>query len=337
MNCNRFFRTFFWVIGILASVTDHRAAADLAVEPKADCLVITDRGQPVATYVFRNDKIPRPYFANVHAPGRIQVTRNHPPIPGMDAMDHDTIHPGVWLAFGDVNGHDFWRNKARIIHVCFIEPPGIHDGLVSIKTENTFQTLEGEPICRQVSHLTLETRPSGYLVTWDATFQSDLQDLIFGDQEEMGLGVRVATAITEKNGGVIRNSTGAEGAKATWGRKAAWSDYTGTIGSRRAGILLMPDPGNFQTSWYHNRDYGLMVANPFGRHAFTKGEKNAVVVKKGESFRLRFGILIHAAELGQDVDLAAEYEYFKHFISASDTEPMRARPTGDVIPQEKIP
>ncbi|MBM3861987.1 MAG: hypothetical protein FJ395_20375, partial [Verrucomicrobia bacterium] len=85
---------------------------------------------------------------------------------------------------------------------------------------------------------------------------------------------------------------------------------SGVIGERRVGVLLMPDPKNFRASWFHNRDYGLMVANPFGRNAFTKGEKSAVVVKKGESFRLRFGVLIHAVP----PDLAAEYEYFKRAL-----------------------
>jgi len=76
-------------------------AADFAVQQEADRVLITDDGQPVATYVFRDDKILRPYFANVHAPGGIQVTRNHPPVPKVDATDYDTMHPGVWLAFGD--------------------------------------------------------------------------------------------------------------------------------------------------------------------------------------------------------------------------------------------
>lgn len=101
-------------------------AADFAVQQKPDRVIITDAGRPVTTYVFRDDKILRPYFANVHAPGGIQVTRNHPPVAGADPTDHDTMHPGVWLAFGDLSGQDFWRNKARVVHVRFVEPPAVH-------------------------------------------------------------------------------------------------------------------------------------------------------------------------------------------------------------------
>jgi len=298
---------------LLTGVAPH-ASADFAFKQEADSLVITRSGQPVATYVFRDDKVLRPHFRQVHAPGGIQVTRNHPPVAGQDATDHDTMHPGLWLAFGDISGNDFWRNKAVIKHERFIEPPAVRDGVLTFTTENTLLTTNGQPLCAQTSRVTLAARPCGYLLIWEVTFKAGARDFVLGDQEEMGLGVRVATAITQKNGGVIRNSAGGEGAKATWGRTADWCDYSGVIGERRVGVLLMPDPRNFRPSWFHNRDYGLMVANPFGRNAFTKGGKSAVVVKKGEAFRLRFGVLTRAAVWGQDVDLAAEYEHFKRTL-----------------------
>lgn len=41
--------------------------------------------------------------------------------------------------------------------------------------------------------------------------------LAFGDQEAMGFGTRVATALTGKNGGSITSSAGLTTAKDTWG------------------------------------------------------------------------------------------------------------------------
>lgn len=146
------------------------AAVLFTVEQKTDCLVITRAGQPVATYVFRDDKVLRPYFKHLHAPGGIQVTRNHPPVIGKDATDHDTMHPGVWLALGDINGHDFWRNKAIIKHERFIDSPAIRDDTLTFTTDNTLQTANGETVCKQTSHITLAARPCGYLLIWDATF-----------------------------------------------------------------------------------------------------------------------------------------------------------------------
>ena len=69
-------------------------------------------GQPIVDFVFRDERILRPYFANARVANGVQVTRNHPPILDVDAVDHDTMHPGIWLGFGDISGQDFWRNKA---------------------------------------------------------------------------------------------------------------------------------------------------------------------------------------------------------------------------------
>src|SRR5262249_44671572 len=60
--------------------------------------------KPFATYVYKDDRIPRPYFAHVYAPNGVQVTRNHPPVEGKDFTDHPDFHLGLWLAFGDLGG-----------------------------------------------------------------------------------------------------------------------------------------------------------------------------------------------------------------------------------------
>jgi hypothetical protein len=272
-----------------------------------DRLVIAHSGQPVAEFVFRDERILRPYFANVHARGGLKVTRNHPPITGVDATDHDTMHPGIWLAFGDISGADFWRNKGRIEHVRFIEPLAVQDGRLTFATECRLRTAEGRNLCSLTNRFTLAAQTNAWLLVWDTTLRSDENDFTFGDQEEMGFGARVATAITEKNGGVITSSTGLKTAKNTWGQPAGWCDYSGTIDGRRIGITLLSDPNNFRPSWWHNRDYGVFVANPFGRAAMKQGDKSAVTVKRGEDFRLRFGAVMHA---GDGYDAAAACHRF---------------------------
>jgi hypothetical protein len=166
----------------------------------------------------------------------------------------------------------------------------------------------------QVSGVTLSKLPTGFLLVWEATFQSGPGDLIFGDQEEMGLGIRVATSLTEKNGGLITSNTGAKTAKGTWGKSFDWCDYSGVIGHQRVGATLMPDPQNFRPSWWHNRDYGLMVANPFGREAMKQGDTSKVTVRKGETFRIRFGVFLHASPQDQESNLAEAYALFLKLI-----------------------
>lgn len=288
------------------------------VAQKPDRLVISCVGRSsapshVAEYVFADKKILRPYFANVHAPGGQRVTRNHPPVEGRDAVDHAENHPGLWLAFGDISGHDFWRNQGRIEHVRFTEKPATSDDELTFATQSKLVTREGKELCQLASRFLLADRKDSWLLVWDATFHSDEGDFTFGDQEEMGFGVRVATALTEKAGGAIVSSTGQKSAAATWGKAARWCDYSGQIDGRPAGVTLLAAPANFRESWWHNRDYGLMVANPFGRAALKQGERSTVTVKRGEDFRLVFGAVFHD---GDEYDPAEAYGEFVKRIDA---------------------
>lgn len=282
-------------------------------------VIIKYAQQPLATYVFQDSKTPRPYFAHVFAPNGKQVTRHHPPRPGQDATDHATFHPGIWMAFGDINGQDYWRLKARVEHAEFISAPANKSGQASFSVRNRYWDEAGKQIvCIEVAKYTFQAlrsddspqMPTGFLLRWDSTFSSSTGDFSFGDQEEMGLGIRVATPIAVTQGGQIRNRDGRINEKQVWGKMSAWCDYSGLVGDHRIGMTLMPDPANFRRCWYHARDYGFCAANPFGRNAFTRGEKSKVTVASGTSLKLRFGILLHTQpknEPRRDLNLAYRF------------------------------
>ncbi|MBI3852385.1 MAG: PmoA family protein [Verrucomicrobia bacterium] len=297
----------FTTVVVLAATHEHSAAAGFALEQKGDELVITCNGQTIATYVLHDDKILRPHFKNVRTLDGLQVTRNHPPIAGKDATDHSDMHPGIWLAFGAINDQDFWRNKAKVEHERFVEPPFARDDEAGFTALNHYISTNGQLICRETCRIRFKSGPEGWWLLWDSTFESD-REVVFGDQEEMGLGVRLATPLTVKQGGSILNSAGGQNEKGTWGKTAEWVDYFGNLEGKTAGVMLMPDPANFRQSWFHSRDYGLVVANPFGQNAFTKGEKSRVVVKSGERFRLRFGLLIHSSPQDKPLNRVAAYQ-----------------------------
>jgi hypothetical protein len=301
----------FAYVGALLAATSLVAAdaPKVAFTKSADQLAITVDGRPLATYVFRDAKISRPYFAHLKAPGGTQISRNHPPIQGKDATDHGNYHPGLWLAFGDISGHDYWRLKAKVVHDGFVEQPKGAAGRGSFAVRNKYLSTDGkQTVCTETCRFTFLVRPSAYLILWDSTFKSDRADFYFGDQEEMGLGVRVATPISvRKGGGQIINAEGGKNERGTWGKQSAWCDYSGNIGGRHVGITLMPHPDNFRRCWFHARDYGFVAANPFGRNAFTRGEKSKVVVKKGEKLQLRWGVLLHSAPKPGEPDLGAAY------------------------------
>jgi len=302
--------------GLLLAGRAPAAEPGVTFRSEAGQVRIEVAGKPFVRYVYRDAQIPRPHFCDLKEPGGVQVTRNHPPVEGQDPTDHGTFHPGLWLAFGDLGGADFWRNQAQVEHVKFLETPRATTaplgGRFSVLNRYVKQT--GETCATETSRVTVVPRGASTLLLLDSEFTPEGGELAFGDQEEMGLGVRMATPLIVTKGGRIRNRDGGENEKAVRGTNAAWCDYSGQIDGRRVGVCLMPDPANFRPSWYHARDYGLLVANPFGRQALTGGEKSRVVVKPGERLRLRYGVLIHGAKENAGTDLAAAYEDFLRLL-----------------------
>jgi hypothetical protein len=265
-------------------------------------------GQEVAEYVFGDEQIWRPYFKHIRTLGGRQVTRNCPPQPG-DPDDHATMHPGLWLAFGDLSGHDFWRNKARVKHARLLKPPEGGSGQGPFSVRNSYEA-HGQALCTEDCSITFSVQPGGYLIDWTSVVHSADGDFWFGDQEEMGLGIRVATPLAVVKGGEIQDSQGRKNGKEVWGKQADWCRYGGVIDGRQAGVVLMPDPANFRQSWFHARDYGLLVANPFGRNALTKGDKSRITVAKGADFRLRSGVFVFESPAEAPLKIDAVYRKF---------------------------
>lgn len=303
----------FFALALTSCATRQPATVSrFEVEMLSDRLIITHDSQPVAHFVFRDSNIFRPYFAHVHTPDGIQVTRNHPPIPGVDPADHATMHPGIWLAFGDISGQDFWRNKATIRHDKFTQLPVTTSHQLTFATESSLLATNGDVLARLDSDFKWSAIGDGFLISWTAVFHPLIDNFTFGDQEEMGFGIRIATPLSEKNGGTVENSDDLTGAKNAWGKTAAWCDYSGILSNRLVGITVMSHPKIFHPSWFHSRDYGLIVANPFGRKAFTKGEASSVPVTRSETFTLHFAAFIHSSATNEPPDLNSVYRTFSN-------------------------
>ncbi|MEQ1828023.1 MAG: PVC-type heme-binding CxxCH protein, partial [Pirellula sp.] len=293
--------------------------ADVAFEKQDGNLKILVDGQPFAIYVWNDPTTHRPYFKQVMAPGgEVRITRNHPPAPN-DIQDHATYHPGIWWGFGDVGGNDYWRLKARIIGGNFVDEPqgGKESGSFAVR-DKLLVNGGDQVFCEQICRYTIVKRTSGILLLCESNFYRDEGDFWLGDQEEMGLAVRVASplAMSSQLGGRILNSESSTDLKQIRTTQSDWCDYSGPIAGRHGGLMLMNHPGNFRKPWWHAVDTGLLVANPLGESELKGGgkKKQNVLVKAKEKFRLSYGVLVHLESSPITFDPKAAYADFLNVL-----------------------
>jgi len=303
----------------LSMVLGGAVATSVATEPtirfvtEARQVKIHFGDQAVADYVFEDRELSRPYFARIKTLSGKQVSRNHPPREGVDKFDHANMHPGIWLSFGDLNGHDYWRLKARTKHVRFLEPPKVDSGVGKFKVLNHYLATNSDTVvCSEECTVRIRKVDAGHVIAIASDFTSTSGDLRFGDQEEMGLGVRVATSLTVENelGGRILDSEGRINGEKVWGKTARWCDYAGPLDGNWVGMTVLTSPKNFRSSWSHARDYGFVAMNPFGLNAFTKADKQDMIVNNGQALRLGFAVVVHESAQESGFNAQTAYEQF---------------------------
>ena len=161
----------------------------------------------------------------------------------------------------------------------------------------------------------------GWLFTLAATVLARERELVFADSEEMCFGARMATPLTEKNGGQILVNDGTRGSKDTFGREWSWTDYSGVISGQRLGVAIFAHPGNPRPSRWQNRDYGFFGANVFGPSAYTGGAPQPTRLKAGGELRLRFAAWLHAGDAKNEPNVAAAFADYTKSQSADSAKP----------------
>ncbi len=283
-----------------------------------DTLEIYFKKQHLATYLKRHPKLTRRAFVNVKSLNGTQVTRNFPPIQPEDDdvgfrapgnIIHPFLHPGLWLGFADISGNDYWRLKAKVQFEGFVGKISGNEKNGSFKNLNRYLSEDGKrTVCDELTTYQFEITSQGLLLRINAEYHSKDRDFYFGDQEEAGLALRVASPIRVRNGnGTILNDQGSLNEKEVRGQFAKWFDYFGNIEDRQVGVMIAGSPENPKTTWLHARDYGLVATNPFPMQPVGRREPFVKTwVKKGEVYKLSYIVLIHdqSKELEFDRDVA---------------------------------
>ena len=270
------------------------------------------------------------------------MTRQWPLEEGMDEEHDHPHHQGLWFGHQIVNGHNFWTigdGTGKIVQEVLVSAiSGEKSG--SITTQNKWVAKDGAVVLRDERTLRFYNRTDGRLMDYNVTLKATEGDVTFGDDKDGMMAIRVAKTMrvlkyatkgekAKPGDGHIVLSTGirddgdsavaakvAKRQAVTWGKRAEWCDYWGPVNGKIVGIAIFDHPGNPRhPTWWHVRDYGLVAANPFGRHHFESlPDKSAgnLVVPAGRSVTFRYRIYFHEGDELQ-ARVAEHYaEYSKH-------------------------
>jgi hypothetical protein len=278
-------------------------------ERHADRIDVACDGVAVGTYLHEHTQLTRPAWVNLRSATGRQISREFPAA-DPENNDHPLFHPGLWISYGHLDGYDFWRLASPTLHNRFLTEPAVsEEGGLTFEVRNRYVTAShGTFLCMEDVKYSLSRSEAGMLLTVDIHYRNPDRDFYFGDQEESGIGIRLASAFRVDTGtGRILNDQGDENGAGVWGKEARWVDFSATFDGARAGVLFIMHPDNPRPCWMHARDYGLVVANPFPRQPAERAEPYVQTwVPKGEIFRLRFGMLMY--DIASDsIDHEAEY------------------------------
>lgn len=282
--------------------------------PAADGVKFTEQGDRVRVeihgehftdFVFKG--APHVYFYPLLGPGGARMTRGWP-MEDLAGEEHDhKHHRSLWFSHGAVNGVDFWAETPKsggIVHDKLVEvKSGMESGL--LRASAKWVAPGGETVLRSETAFRVFARPaSERLFDFEVTLTAGDKEVVLGDTKEGSMAIRVNESmrltVAKKPGdkkaaagaGRIAQSTGELNEK-TWGKRAAWCDYSGPVNGRTVGVAIFDHPSNPRhPTWWHVRDYGLFAANPFGIHDFEKKEAGAgnltIPPKQSVTFKYRF-------------------------------------------------
>jgi hypothetical protein len=163
----------------------------------------------------------------------------------------------------------------------------------SLTTTFLWKASDGEVLLVETRTMTFYSDPLMRRFDFEATLSPQVE-VRFGDTKEGMFAIRVGAGMNK-----ITNSAMKTGEKATWGKRAEWVDYSGTLDGETYGITVMDHPSNPRyPAYWHVRDYGLLAANVFGVHDFEgdASRDGSLTIRPGQPLRFRYRVVIHPSD-----------------------------------------
>jgi hypothetical protein len=234
-------------------------------------------GKPFTSYIYPGpDVIKKPVLYPILTAQGTPITRGFPMEPRAgERVDHPH-HVGMWLNYGDVNGHDFWNNSNDVG-----DHPGpfgtiVHKGIKTMKGGKERGELtvtadwldkDGKPMLQETTTYYFGGSGNGRTIDRITTLKALGQDILFKDNKEAwspsavrrelehpsnkpevftdasGKATDVPTMNNEGVTGRYRSSEGVEG-EDVWGKRARWMNLTGKVGNENISVALLDHPQN---------------------------------------------------------------------------------------------
>ncbi len=291
-------------ISLLVNRTNEERMIEIQLIREDNKAVVTIDGAIFTEYRYGH-YVCRPYFYPVLTADGQRLTRGYPmELVEGESQDH-YHHRGVYVAHGLVNGFNLWDEGTG--HGAMLQRGdpvvGSDSEVATIEGMVDWYGPEGQRVLEERRSIRIRPDEDFRVVDHHSEFRASYGDVTFGDTKEGGLfSIRVPTSMDAKDKGRIENSEGqiyesGQGEETTWGRQAAWVDYSGSLANGQEWghtVIDHKDNPRHPTYW-HVRGYGLFTANPFGVHDF-KGDKSideSLTIKAGDNAVFRYRWIVH--------------------------------------------
>lgn len=320
------------LVSTLALTSIVRAEVKLVEKP--DHVRVEICGQLFTEYHFTGAR--RPYLYPIIGPTGAGMTRDWPLKEGTPGEETDHIHhKGLWFGHRHVNGVGFWEDSGKrgtklgqIVHEKFLEVKGGEKEGV-IRARNQWARDEGgEVLAYDERTIRIHEVKEGRVLDFDITIFAGQKDVVFGDDKDGAMAIRVAETmrverkkakgekVGPKGEGHVLNSEGHKDGEA-WGKRAKWCDYFGPVQGKTVGVAMFDHPSNPRhPTWWHVRTYGLFAANAFGQAQFEKLENKAAgeyTIPAGQSATFRYRFYFHEGEPAQ----AKVAEHYADYVKST--------------------
>lgn len=251
------------------------------------------------SYIFSDDE-KYPFFYPVNGPSGASVT----------SMRNGTYphHSSLFFGCDRVNGGNYWQegiDRGQILSVRedILENDGSR---VVIENECIWKRPGAVSPVKDIRKITI-TAPSKevFQIDFEVTMEMLLDVTIEKTNHSLFSG-RMDPALAVVNGGTMINAEGATGEKGTFGKASAWIDCFGKRGEKIEGMAIMQHPSNkwYPSPWF-TRDYGFFSPTPM----YWPADDKATVLKKGETIKLRYRVLVHSGT-NETARIAEEFKKY---------------------------